>query len=40
MKIEVQSKEDCPVFMTRVIKSINKDANTPKWLKRLEQSWL
>ena len=39
MKVEVQSKEDCPVFMTRVIKSINKDANTPKWLKkRLEQS--
>ena len=24
MKVEVQSKEDCPVFMTRVIKSINK----------------
>ncbi|GIS41141.1 MAG: hypothetical protein Ct9H90mP13_09870 [Pseudomonadota bacterium] len=39
MNVEVQSKEDCPVFMTRVIKSINKDANTPKWLKkRLEQS--
>ena len=39
MKVDVQSKEDCPVFMTRVIKSINKDAQTPKWLKkRLELS--
>ena len=37
MDVDVQSKEDCPVFMTRVIKSINKNAKTPKWLiKKLE----
>ena len=39
MDVDVQSKEDCPVFMTRVIKSIKKNAKTPKWLiKKLERS--
>ena len=39
MDVDVQSKEDCPVFLTRVIKSINKNAKTPKWLiKKLERS--
>ena len=39
MEVDVQSKEDSPVFMTRVIKSINRNAKSPKWLKeKLDQS--
>ncbi|HJL80794.1 MAG: phenylalanine--tRNA ligase subunit beta [Gammaproteobacteria bacterium] len=39
MSVDVKAKKDSPVFMTRVIKSINNDAKTPKWLiKKLEQS--
>ena len=39
MEVDVQSKKDSPVFMTRVIKSINRKANSPKWLKeKLDQS--
>ena len=39
MEVDVQSKKDSPVFMTRVIKSINRKAKSPKWLKeKLEQS--
>ena len=39
MEVDVQSKKDSPVFMTRVIKSINRKAKSPKWLKeKLDQS--
>ena len=39
MEVDVQSKEDSPVFMTKVIKSINRNAKSPKWLKeKLDQS--
>ena len=34
MVVDVKSKIDSPVFMTRVIKSINRKAKTPKWLKK------
>ena len=39
MEVDVKSKIDSPVFMTRVIKSINRKAKTPKWLqKKLDRS--
>ena len=39
MEVDVQSEKDSPVFMTRVIKSINQDVESPTWLKnKLNQS--
>ena len=39
MEVDVKSKVDSPVFMTRIIKSINRKAKTPKWLqKKLDRS--
>ena len=33
MDVDVQSPNDSPVFMTRVIRSINQDVKSPTWLK-------
>ena len=39
MKIQIESPDDCPVFMTRVINNIDVNAETPDWMiKRLENS--
>ena len=39
IKIEIESPDDCPVFMTRVINNIDVNAKTPGWMiKRLENS--
>ena len=39
IKIEIESSDDCPVFITRVINNIDVNAKTPDWMiKRLENS--
>ena len=39
VNIEIESSDDCPVFVTRVINNIDVKANTPDWMiKRLEYS--
>ena len=39
INIEIESPNDCPVFMTRVINNIDVNAKTPEWMtKRLENS--
>ena len=39
IKIEIESPDDCPVFMTRVINNIDVNAKTPDWMiNRLENS--
>ena len=39
IKIQIESPDDCPVFMTRVINNKDVNAETPDWMiKRLENS--